>query len=73
MDRTHDAFYCTVLSVREQEVMLLAAKGNANKAIACQLNIAEGTVKLHLHRVYRKLGVKGRFSLAEFSYANAAR
>ncbi len=53
-----------VLSVREREVMLLAAKGLANKMIARELNVAEGTVKLHLHRVYQKLGIKGRFALA---------
>jgi DNA-binding NarL/FixJ family response regulator len=52
------------LSAREQEVMLLAAKGFANKAIARELSVAEGTVKLHLHRVYQKLGIKSRFALA---------
>jgi DNA-binding NarL/FixJ family response regulator len=44
--------------------MLLAAKGLANKVIARDLNVAEGTVKLHLHRVYQKLGIKSRFALA---------
>jgi len=52
-----------VLSVREREVMLLAAKGLPNKVIARELNVAEGTVKLHLHRVYQKLGIKGRYAL----------
>ena len=53
-----------VLSVREREVMLLAAKGLPNKEIARELKVTEGTIKLHLHSVYRKLGVKGRFALA---------
>jgi DNA-binding NarL/FixJ family response regulator len=52
------------LSPREREVMFYAAKGIANKAIARELNVAEGTVKLHLHRVYQKLGIKSRFALA---------
>ena len=52
------------LSPRERQVMLLAAKGLANKAIAHELNVAEGTIKLHLHRVYQKLGIKSRFALA---------
>ena len=52
------------LSAREREVMLLAAKGLANKEIARELKVTEGTVKLHLHRVYLKLGVKSRFALA---------
>ena len=53
-----------LLSPREREVMTLAATGLANKQIAQQLKVAEGTVKLHLHRVYRKLGIKSRFALA---------
>jgi DNA-binding NarL/FixJ family response regulator len=52
-----------VLSAREREVMLLAIKGLTNKVIARELNITEGTIKLHLHRIYQKLGVKSRFAL----------
>ena len=55
------------LSPREREVMLLAGKGLANKAIALKLDVAEGTIKLHLHRVYQKLGIKSRFALAALS------
>ncbi len=54
----------TILSLREREVMLLAAQGITNKAIARELNITEGTTKLHLHRVYQKLGIRNRFALA---------
>jgi two-component system nitrate/nitrite response regulator NarL len=53
-----------VLSKRERQVMLLAAVGISNKEIARDLNIAEGTIKLHLHRVYQKLGIRSRFALA---------
>lgn len=53
-----------LLSVREREVMALATEGFTNKEIATQLKVAEGTVKIHLHRVYQKLGVKSRFALA---------
>jgi two-component system, NarL family, nitrate/nitrite response regulator NarL len=44
--------------------MLLAAKGLPNKTIGEQLKVTEGTVKLHLHRIYRKLGINSRFALA---------
>jgi DNA-binding CsgD family transcriptional regulator len=64
MNRVQDTSHFNLLSVREHQVMLLAAKGLANKLIAHELHIAEGTVKLHLHRVYQKLGIKGRFALA---------
>lgn len=52
------------LTAREREVMVLAVKGLANKEIARELKVTEGTVKIHLHKVYRKLGVKSRFALA---------
>ena len=52
-----------VLSKREREVARIAADGFANKTIARKLNITEGTVKLHLHRVYQKLGIKNRHAL----------
>jgi DNA-binding NarL/FixJ family response regulator len=64
MNKVRGSSNSDVLSVREREVTLLAAKGLANKVIARELNVAEGTVKLHLHRVYQKLGIKGRFALA---------
>ena len=47
MNRVQDTSHFDVLSVRERQVMLLAAKGLANKLIARELHIAEGTVKQH--------------------------
>lgn len=49
-----------MLTIREQEVLQLIAAGLSNKAIAEKLVLAEGTVKLHLHRIYSKLQVNGR-------------
>jgi two-component system, NarL family, nitrate/nitrite response regulator NarL len=53
-----------LLTAREREIAVLVASGNSNKQIARQANISEGTVKLHLHNVYRKLRVPNRTSLA---------
>jgi DNA-binding NarL/FixJ family response regulator len=50
-------------TTRQREVILLAAQGLSNKEIARQLNIFEGTVKVHLHRIYGGLGIRGRTSL----------
>jgi DNA-binding NarL/FixJ family response regulator len=61
------ALHSDALSARERQVMVLAAKGLANKEIARQLGVAEGTVKIHLHRVYQKLGIKSRFALAVYA------
>lgn len=55
----------TVLSERERDVVFLAAKGFSNKAIARELNIAVGTVKVHLHNVYEKFGIQSRSALAD--------
>ncbi|MEV5025416.1 LuxR C-terminal-related transcriptional regulator [Paenibacillus sp. LPE1-1-1.1] len=49
-----------VLTAREREVLILMAQGLSNKAIAAELVLTEGTVKLHLHRVYSKLQAQGR-------------
>ena len=51
------------LSIREQEVMRLASKGLANKEIARKLGLSDGTVKIHLHNIYQKLGVANRTAL----------
>jgi len=44
--------------------VFLAIKGFTNKAIARELNITEGTVKVHLHNVYQKFGIGSRSVLA---------
>jgi DNA-binding CsgD family transcriptional regulator len=64
MNRVQDTSHFNVLSVRERQVALLAAKGLTNKLIARELSVAEGTVKIHLHNVYQKLGIRGRYALA---------
>jgi LuxR family maltose regulon positive regulatory protein len=48
------------LTAREREVLLLMAQGLSNKAIAAELVVTVGTVKLHLNRIYGKLGAQGR-------------
>jgi DNA-binding NarL/FixJ family response regulator len=52
-----------VLSPREREVAVLVARGLSNKEVARQLGLREGTVKTHLHNIYRKLAVDGRSTL----------
>jgi DNA-binding NarL/FixJ family response regulator len=49
-----------VLSVRELEILLLAARGLSNRQIATRVRLAEGTVKRHLTNTYHKMGVGSR-------------
>jgi DNA-binding NarL/FixJ family response regulator len=53
----------TLLTARELEIVRLAAEGLRNREIAERLTITEGTVKIHLHNIYEKLGVTGRGQL----------
>jgi DNA-binding NarL/FixJ family response regulator len=50
----------SVLSARELEILLLAARGLSNHQISSSLHLAEGTVKRHLANVYQKMGVSSR-------------
>ncbi len=52
------------LSDRERQVLRLVAQGLANKQIGRALGISERTVKAHLGRVFRELGVPDRTSAA---------
>jgi two-component system, NarL family, nitrate/nitrite response regulator NarL len=53
----------TELSNREQQVVRLVARGLSNRKIASALDLVEGTVKIHLHNVYKKLRVANRVAL----------
>lgn len=48
------------LSLREREILELAAKGLRNKAIADKLNISVRTVEGHFNRIFAKLGISSR-------------
>jgi DNA-binding NarL/FixJ family response regulator len=52
------------LTARELDVCRLIALGHSNKRIARELNITEGTVKIHLNNIFRKLGASSRLQVA---------
>jgi DNA-binding CsgD family transcriptional regulator len=52
------------LSSREQEVLEWICQGKANADIGAGLGISPFTVKNHLRRIFRKLGVRSRFEAA---------
>jgi DNA-binding NarL/FixJ family response regulator len=58
------------LTRREAEIATLVAQGLPNKVVAGQLGLREGTVKIHLHNIYTKLGVSNRTALLLTVIAN---
>jgi DNA-binding NarL/FixJ family response regulator len=56
-----------LLTSRELEIVRLAAKGLRNKSIANTLSISEGTVKIHLHNIFKKLSIDSRLGLTLYA------
>jgi len=57
----------SILTRREQEIMSLVAQGLRNQSIAEALCISEGTVKIHLHNIYKKLHIDSRMALSLYA------
>jgi len=57
------------LSTREREVLVLIARGDSNKLIARELDIAETTVKVHVQHIFRKLQLPSRVQAAVYAAA----
>jgi DNA-binding NarL/FixJ family response regulator len=55
------------LTTRELDIVRAVTRGLRNKAIAAKLRVAEGTVKVHLHNIYKKLGLDSRLALMVYS------
>jgi DNA-binding NarL/FixJ family response regulator len=52
------------LSARERQLVELLPEGLRNKEIAARLSLTEGTVKVYFSRLFKKMGVNGRYQLA---------
>ena len=63
-ERPGGGLLITHLTRRELDIVRLVGGGLPNRVIARQLGLAEGTVKVHLHNIYQKLGIPNRASLA---------
>jgi DNA-binding CsgD family transcriptional regulator len=59
-----------LLSARQREVLELVAEGLRNAQIAQRLFITESTVKQHLYKSYKTLGVRNRWEAAKFLASN---
>ena len=63
-DKPRPAAPFAELTPRELEILEHVAEGFSNKAVARALNITDGTVKLHVKAILRKLGIHSRVEAA---------
>jgi DNA-binding NarL/FixJ family response regulator len=61
--RTRPAGHATFTD-REQEVLEMLVEGRSNKEIGAPLGIGERTVKAHVAKLLRKIGVQNRIALS---------
>jgi len=59
----------SALTARERQITRVLSEGATNKEIGRRLRLAEGTVKVHLHHIYRKLGIANRTALAVLAHS----
>ncbi len=52
------------LTLRQRDILVMLAEGKSNKEIAREFKVLEGTVKLHVKGILRKLGVRNRTEAA---------
>jgi two-component system, NarL family, nitrate/nitrite response regulator NarL len=57
-----------ILTEREWKLAAYVDAGLSNKEIASKLDITEGTVKVHLHNIFQKIGVNNRTALANLAH-----
>ena len=60
------------LTSRQRELLRLVAAGQTNAQIARQLGISEGTVRIHLENIYRRLQVPNRVAAVTRAFADLA-
>ncbi|MBM3115925.1 response regulator [Jeongeupia naejangsanensis] len=55
------------LTPREREILGFLARGDSNKGIARELDLAESTVKIHVQNILKKLGLSSRVQAAVYA------
>jgi len=58
------------LTIRQQQLVSLVARGLTNKEIANELNLSEFTVKNHLHRIMKQVDADSRHEAVESARAH---
>lgn len=63
ISKSRDIASGNTLTDREREIMKLIKTGLRNRDIATRCGLTEGTVKVHVHNIFQKLGVHSRAEL----------
>lgn len=63
-NQARDKHHSSRLTPREKQIIKHIAAGFANKVIARKLKITEGTVKVHVKHLLKKLGLRSRVEVA---------
>jgi DNA-binding NarL/FixJ family response regulator len=58
------------LTIRQQQLVSLVARGLTNKEIASELNLSEFTVKNHMHRIMKQVDAESRHEAVESARAH---
>jgi two-component system, NarL family, nitrate/nitrite response regulator NarL len=66
------SWFADRLTIRQKQIVSMLRLGSSNKHIALVLGVSEGTIKVHLHRIYRRFGVANRTELATKSLAGSS-
>ncbi|MDB5618261.1 response regulator transcription factor [Tardiphaga sp.] len=60
----------TTLTDRERQIMRLVSEGLSNKEVGRRLSITDGTIKVHLHHIFKKLEISNRTVLAALAISH---
>ncbi|MFA0810976.1 helix-turn-helix transcriptional regulator [Microbulbifer epialgicus] len=71
-EKRHQNSHANYLSLtrREQEILNQLTGGESNSDIATRLHLSEHTVKNHMYKIFRKIGVKNRLQASNWAKMN---
>jgi two-component system nitrate/nitrite response regulator NarP len=58
------------LTARQGQIVMLVAQGFKNRDIALSMGITEGTLKVYLYKLFKKLGMNNRLDMALYGRKN---
>ena len=63
----------SMINAKELKMLELLSQGGSSKSMAQSLGFKEGTMRVYMHHLYRKLGVNSKTRAVTWYFANASR